>query len=319
MQNLNNEITRAAAIEIGSGVIRFCVADISFGQIQPRIEKIHIEKTKDVFFAENAKRNNILDEDIYIKALENLKKYQKIASELDVQKIRVIATDIFRKANNGSDFILRLSSELKWNIQIIDQDQEGELGFLTIAHAVSQEISSINFHQLVAWDSGNSSAQLTIFGENKGFSVYKSPFGRIPIQLAYEAGQKERSVPKNFISEGEAYQLIDHLIENSPAVPEEIASVIRSGTVVRKYSNILITQIFGNHLSLLTKEEIKNLLHIYLEKTNNLEQVLMIVSIYSIMKKLDMPFIKFTKVTAGNVYGIFLDRKQWDNTPLKDF
>lgn len=334
-QNETTQTTIEAALEIGSGTIRFCIATIVREDGSVSIKEILFEKSNEVLFANNAAANdNILDETIFQEALHTLKIFKDTAAENKVLKIHGIATDIFRKAKNGREFIENLSHELDWEIKIINQNKEGRLGFLTIAHIVGLYNPPINHDQLVAWDAGNSSAQLTILNQKGEFIVYQSPFGLTPIRKILQKirdNNKNQSILDNSpaidtlttnpVLKEELDELINYLIENSLDIPSAIADTIRDGVVVRKFNGGMLQHLFhADHERLLTKTEIMAEIERCANKTDiEIEQmygsteieaeslILKLVSLYFLMEKFDIPWIRFAKLTSGNSYGIFLD------------
>lgn len=329
IEGSSSHTARKAALDIGSGTIRICIANVSVKDNIPRIYKIFAEKKQEIPFANEAgKNNNILDEAIYQQALSTLHKFKKLSDENGVQKIIGVATDIFRKASNGTEFIERLSRESGIDIRIISQDKEGELGFLTVSHVANTFNPPIDAERMVAWDNGNSSMQLSAL-QKGSMVVYKSPFGLFPVEeaLAEVRMNMNGSAPKeiNPISLEEADQLTAYLIQRSPEASNEMLDAIRNGTVVRKHGNGIFPALFkANDKKVITKIEVQETIEKFLGKTDkeinhivNLGEesetvLLRLITLYAIMEKFDIPAVRCAKVTSGNTYGIFLDTSLWD-------
>ena len=316
-------------IEIGSGLIRMGIADVSQEGDKRVIHNVLAEQKTPVLFAENAAyNNNTLSEHIYQKALVVLKQYKAEASQLGVRKIHGIATDIFRKAENGSEFIEMLSHELDFEIEIIDQNKEGELGFLSIAYEVSQYLPPISMEELVSWDAGSSSTQITVLESNHEFVIYKSPFGIIPIKVSFEKIRRAQfgcnSITINPVSDEEIELLLDHIINSLPEVPKAISEAVRLGVVVRKFNSSWLVDMFQvDRDKVLTKKEVKEKLDQFSGKSDDeIRQmikctdfgpeivVLSLVSLYAMMDKLDISSIRFARI-IGNTCGILLDASLW--------
>lgn len=313
-----------AAIEIGSGKTRLCIAEIA----DSSIEKIYFEKEEELHFADYAHQHQgILDEEILKKAIEVLSGYKQIATQFNVQKIKCIATDIFRdtqKASSGKEFIHELSQKLDIHIQIIDQQREGLLGFLTISHIIRHYQPPIVNTDLIAWDSGRSSAQLTM-KHNHTFEVYQNSFGVIPIQRVLEEIRKTRGQPQTSlipISSDEIQTTIDHLKLQAEEISPSMVDKISSGVVVRKYGSKMLVRAFQvDALRLLEKEEIKDILKQFSGKTEHdiisitgghqdVDPSMLIMSLlgmYAIMDKFGINSIRFVQTPAGNTYGLLLE------------
>ena len=68
------------------------------------------------------------------------------------------ATAVFRSAENGEEVLERVRSEIEIDVQMVSQELEGRLGFLT-AKAVGP--ADVKAEELIAWDSGGGSFQIT--------------------------------------------------------------------------------------------------------------------------------------------------------------
>lgn len=319
-----------AAIEVGSGKVRYCVAEIKDGAIQEILE----EGQQELKFADIAHLNgNVLTKKIEEECHKVLAHFKERALQLKAKNIKAVATDLFRdpkKAKNGKEFIENLSKKLSINIEIIDQDYEGKLGYLTIAHIVSKYTPQIPFENLLTWDSGRSSAQLT-YKQGIHFEVYKSPFGVIPIQKIVETYRKEEGRDQETLtpfSSSEIEKVISHLIEESLPLPPKMEKLISSLTTVRKYGSAMLVRTFGPlENKVLTKEEVKETLLKFAYKNDDEiiqmtgghkdvdPQMLMLslIGMLAMMLRFSIPSIRFAETPAGNTYGILLSSL---NSPL---
>ncbi len=329
-----NNASLYCGIEVGSGLVRMCIADVSGEGDKRMIDNIRREVQIPVLFADQAAlHNNILSEGVYQEALAVLTQYKAIAYQLGSPKMYAVATDIFRKSHNGPEFIDRLSRDLDFSIEIIDQNKEGELGFYSIAHVISQDFPSLDKEHLVSWDSGNSSAQISVLGPNHEILTYKSPFGLVPLRLALEEIRKAQfayaSSMINPIPLLEAEALIAYIRNNLPEVPKNIADAIRVGVVVRKFSMSRLNDVFGKREDqFLTIQEVKEMLDRLIDKSDDEIKsilgsigldpkyvVLTLISLYATMDKLEIAGIRFARV-CGNTYGLLLDPDIWQKTDM---
>jgi exopolyphosphatase/pppGpp-phosphohydrolase len=88
--------------------------------------------------------------------LEVLGELKTIAMGLGAVEMRAVATEVFRKAANGAQFLESVESRLGIQSSIIAQEEEARLGWLTaVAGSVAVPES------VLAWDSGGGSFQIT--------------------------------------------------------------------------------------------------------------------------------------------------------------
>ena len=103
--------------------------------------------------------------------------------------------------------------------QILPQEEEGELGFLT-ATVLYPEVSSDN---LLVWDSGNGSFQITA-KEKDSFHVYEGPLGHGTVRVMLSKDIRDKPILKghesgNPLSKNEAIELADKIRKTLPPTP----------------------------------------------------------------------------------------------------
>merc|ERR1719189_1173206 len=69
---------------------------------------------------------------------------------------RAIATEVFRKAANGEQYLAQIKEEFGLAVDMVSQDLEAELGFRTAA-----ALHDGRAQDLICWDSGGASFQIT--------------------------------------------------------------------------------------------------------------------------------------------------------------
>lgn len=91
------------------------------------------------------------------------------------------ATAVFRKASNGMAILDKLQQQLGLRVHLLEQAVEGAVGFRTAATAWAADAGAdpaAAAAQVVAWDSGGGSFQLTIQeGPPITFTVWEGPLG----------------------------------------------------------------------------------------------------------------------------------------------
>ena len=129
----SNAITTLCAIDIGSGMTKFVIAIVDKSQNQI-VEELQFGEFP-IPFALNWKENGKLSKDIIAKGLKYIKddilKSCK-ALGIDVETdVRAIGTEVFRKAPNGMEYLDLIRKETGINVDLISQEREAKLGYLT--------------------------------------------------------------------------------------------------------------------------------------------------------------------------------------------
>lgn len=164
---IHAEIERRAAIDIGSGGTKVTIADIDTETHQ--MVQVVLDTSFSVPYqaALDQSLDGTFDEDTKALGLKTFKEIKELADQYQVQKIVAIATSAFRKANNSKEFILEVKEESGIEVQIIPQREEGEIAFFSAI--ASGEFDPKN---VVVWDIGTGSLQITTANTNGGLTVY---------------------------------------------------------------------------------------------------------------------------------------------------
>lgn len=164
-----------AAFDIGSGKIKMQVAKVDL-VTNKIVDLMYLDSTpiafsQDLTFLED----NTFSEEIQKAAIEALNALKAKAKAYNPQKYACIATEAFRKAQNGQEVAKNITQAIHMPITIISQEEESILGFLS---GVAE--SSADSDKVVVWDIGGGSLQITTRHE-EGFIGYYSCLGRIPM------------------------------------------------------------------------------------------------------------------------------------------
>lgn len=233
-----------AAIDFGSGAVKIQTAVVDpenncmIGT--PMLAKFtKLSLTEDV-----AQHDGRISEQMEATALTILQGFKKEAMEAAALKGYTsvefigVATAVFRKAHNGSLFLQKLKEQLGITFQILSQDEEGSLGFLT-AQALYPETAQSS---LLAWDSGNGSFQMTI-KEGEKYSVYQGPLGHGTVRVLLSKDIRKGPVFQanesgNPVLKDEAEELTKKISELLPKPPQWLATMLHSkNTVVATFGD----------------------------------------------------------------------------------
>jgi exopolyphosphatase / guanosine-5'-triphosphate,3'-diphosphate pyrophosphatase len=163
---VNADIERRAAIDVGSGGTKVAIADVDTET--DRIVQIVFESSFSVPYQASLDKSSdgTFDEETQGLGLKTFKEIKEITSAHGVQKIVAVATSAFRKANNCTHFINEIENETQIQVRVITQREEGEIAYF------SALATGVNPDEAVVWDIGTGSLQITTQNESGGLSVY---------------------------------------------------------------------------------------------------------------------------------------------------
>lgn len=163
---------------MGSGQTKITIAKVEEQAGMPT-EVLFAEETA-VLVGHDFKKNKngLLSDKILFELEQVLIHYRTLALEYGTNECAGIATAVFRESKNGAEFIKKVREEIGIDLQLISQVEEGRVGFLTAVTASGQEASEI-----IAWDSGGASFQITTEVEGK-LVVYEGAWGSSKVLAA---------------------------------------------------------------------------------------------------------------------------------------
>lgn len=164
---VNGEIERRAAVDIGSGGTKVAIADVDTATNQ--IVEVILDTSFSVPYQASLDKSMDGTFDVETKELgfKVFKEIKDIADQHQVKKIAAIATSAFRKSNNGKSFISEVEKQTGIRIQIIPQREEGEIAFFSAL--ASGEFTR---DEAVVWDIGTGSLQITTTNADNELTVY---------------------------------------------------------------------------------------------------------------------------------------------------
>ncbi len=115
--------SRIAAIDIGSNSIRCIIAEAS----KEGKFKIMDDEKATVRLGEKLAMTGVISEEASSRALEAIRRFQKLVTGLNVEAVEAVATSAVRTAKNGPALVATLSKELGHEIKVISGEEEAEL------------------------------------------------------------------------------------------------------------------------------------------------------------------------------------------------
>jgi hypothetical protein len=220
---LTAEIVTRAAIDWGSGSVKVQVSEVDTDANRLIGEPL-LSYQLDLFLTlDVAEHGGVISPGMQDQAIAMMRAIkEQVETEFGQVPFSGIATAIFRKAPNGPALLERCAEELGLRFRIISQEEEGQLGFQN-AHALFPDIPA---DQLVAWDNGSSSFQMTsqynVLGGQVGYGVIRVLLQRDIRNIAIDA-------PVYPINADEAAQLTAKIRALLPTQPDWLTSDLSFG------------------------------------------------------------------------------------------
>lgn len=311
------QVVRRAAFDFGSGKIKLQVADVDTAR-REIVNPIYAD-AKIVLLSEDLATNQEgqLSEEIQAKALKAAKKLKKKALALGAIEFAGLATEAYRKAPNGQVLIDKYLTQLGIPVKMIPQTEEGRLGFLALVAE-----NKLDPTQVVVWDIGGGSLQVTYLDDDSNLQVYMAPFGRITTKNAIIQFIKRDDLAKvaspNPMNKQQWQQALNYFQAVLPQPPESLLRKLKNSKVqligIAAHPEKL--RILGNY----NESDIQTLLEERLNKTDEelsktLESpstaISELVLVQSILKKLQAHSVHYIRTSSGSSSALLTDEAFW--------
>ena len=346
VQDVQSPIVRAA-IDFGSGTVKIQVAivDIEKNCIlgNPLLAKYTpLCLTEDV-----ETHKGRISEEMAQKALHIIRGFKEealvAAAHVGYSSVQFtgVATAVFRKAENGNDLLKIFEKQLGIHFQILPQEEEGKLGFLT-AKALYPEV--LESHLLV-WDSGNGSFQISI-KENENYSIYQGPLGHGTVRVLLSREIRKGAILQNDnsgnpVSRNEAIELTKQIKALLPPIPDWLHEKLTSEKMIIAtlgdgsiFSFVAQAVLFFNgqkesvQEAIITLSDVQRVIDAYVEKEDEVfyaaglhcKTLTSAVHLAAVMEHLGIETIHYKK-SIGNTPGMLIAPHLWElsRSPNADF
>lgn len=176
-QSRDPDVVVRAALDVGSGATKLRVAEVNLRN--HKIERILTTQSFSVPYQEQLlqSKDGTFNDQVMTTGLDAMKQSAEIARKYGAEKVIAVATAAFRKAHNAPEFIDRIYNETGIPVYVIDQELEGKLAF----QAAQSELG-VNPLNLVVWDIGGGSLQLTAMNSQHHYVIYRGHEASIPFR-----------------------------------------------------------------------------------------------------------------------------------------
>lgn len=168
---INSCVENRSAIDIGSGATKFKIFAIN--RCEKKIISVVYEEDKSIPFKEDLEQNSnqFFSTNIQNQLKDFLQKIQSENKKYNVVRSFGVATEAFRKSQNGHAVITEIAKSFDLSLKVITQEEEARLGFLS----ASSKFPEIKSAPSVVWDIGGGSMQITV-NSKSGMHYY---FGKL--------------------------------------------------------------------------------------------------------------------------------------------
>lgn len=321
IQSVATETTCRAAIDIGSGSTKLCVALVNTET--GRATQILFGEEYPILLGHDLKERNdgTLSDKILSKVETQVRKYRDLALQLGAEKVAGVATAVFRESTNGRAFIDKISSDLGVDLRVISQQEEGSIGFLTAVAASGKKLNEV-----IAWDSGGASFQIT-YRDGEQLPVYKGPWGGSKVMsemIRTVQGREFTSASSaNPASVDDVKALCEIIKQSLPPISDDLQNKLQelNGNVVAIGGGRSIFDIASMALGkkIFTKEEVWLVIESLADKTDEelsdfLEKEMVIPKLallYSVMDYFGINSVQ-SCYAVGSTLGMFMDQNYWN-------
>ena len=145
------------------------VAKVDF--CKKKILEVLLQESRPVSYNEDLEKSidGNLSPVIIEKGLSALNEMTTKAKALRPKRSYGVATSVFRKSKNGTDVIKGFAKKLKLRLEVIDQEEEAMLGYLSVMSLMDDK--TIGTKGMVVWDIGGGSMQM--FSQDEGKKAQK--------------------------------------------------------------------------------------------------------------------------------------------------
>lgn len=157
-------------LDIGSGSTKMMVAKVD--TCKRKIVEVLLNDARQISFNEDLAKSSEdrLSQEMIDSGLTKMEELVKEAQKFKPKKSYGVATSVFRKAINGEEIIKSYSRKLKVKIEIISQQEEAVLGYISAMSMIDD--NTRKGRDVIAWDIGGGSMQILYLNDKKEAESY---------------------------------------------------------------------------------------------------------------------------------------------------
>lgn len=170
-------VERRAVIDVGSGGTKVLIVDVDTRTNE--IINTIFENSFSVPYQTSLEKSSDkrFDSIVCEQGIKTFKEIKDLLDQHQVQKVSAIATEAFRKADNGESFAKHVKDLTNIPLRIISQQEEGVIAFNS-----ALAVSKIDGKKVVVWDIGTGSFQMTTLDDENHYQVFTGGLGSVPFK-----------------------------------------------------------------------------------------------------------------------------------------
>ncbi len=192
------------AIDIGSNAVRFILAVSQDTKFKTIIKKrVPLQLGKQVY------KHGFINESKIEELTNTILKFKKITDDYSPTYFTGVATAAMRESSNGIEIIKKINKLSKFDIKIIDGNQEANI----VYNAVKELYPSFSQTENILVDIGGGSLEVSIAPKGKLVSSTSFKIGTIRLNSQFKNKQIPKSFFKDFVEE-EVEHVADYINKN---------------------------------------------------------------------------------------------------------
>jgi exopolyphosphatase/guanosine-5'-triphosphate,3'-diphosphate pyrophosphatase len=165
---------RRALIDIGSNTVKILIAEISHSGQRKILDQASLPCRLIPDF--NQKKTNIPSES-QTRLIACINKFKKLIIKWQVDDVRVVGTEAFRKAENSDHVIQSILEETSFRIEILSGNEEAQ----AVAEGLLNDPNLCDWKSFIALDLGGGSLELLTCKDRKTIELKSLPLGAIAL------------------------------------------------------------------------------------------------------------------------------------------
>lgn len=326
---------RRCAIDIGSGWIKMqmAVVETETNQVVQLLDKPFLKHVPlGNYYAQDKKLSVVIQQ----QAITAFDEILHLCAEHKIEKVGGVATAVFRKAGESG---MALFNALQYHAQkifgfqnvtlrIINQELEGQLGFMTAASLLPE----IDSDSLISWDSGNASFQIVMQDTSNlsGYFVFEGNIGNaLAAKMFVQQVRKQNYTTTNPINPITTYEInkFIEVLTNTLTFPNTLVDTIKNKNMhiigIGNKTSMFAVAAYATGKNTFTVEDVHSIIQKYAALTNdnpalqNLDTIetesviTRLILLYVVMQKLGIKQVLY-KHSIGNTLGILSSYYFWN-------
>jgi len=224
------------SIDVGSNTVRLLIAEFEQNQLIPRHYGRMITRLGGRYSSDKGLASDAME-----RTLVALEDFNARLSGLSLCSLRVVGTEVVRKAGNRHDFIAEIKRRCGFDLEVLTGEEEARLSALGALAVLKPHPD-----QVLIFDLGGGSLELILYSFGKVLWRYSQPLGVVALAEQYPGAQARATViARQFL------QIQDHLRRGGlirQIVDDQVQLVGTAGTATTLAAIVLEMDVYQGEL-----------------------------------------------------------------------